>query len=175
MKRHISNADIVLYDENTWKRYQIALKKGSLCRERNLMARWRTKIYFQKADTEFKFDYKISKPPENVKTHYFYIVMMDCSLEEYDAHPAPMYYHLELYNGGSHLPADEDGMITLHAFAAIFTMLGFVGFMTLALQFHAKKGQIHLVTVFLGLSWILQVSLILILYHSRFYRDFIYF
>jgi len=38
------------------------------------------------------------------------VVMSDCALEFYEAHPPPMHYHLTVLNAGSHLPDDLSGI-----------------------------------------------------------------
>ena len=73
-------------------------------------------------DIKFKMDNEI-KPEAN--SHYWYGIVADCSLEEYDAHPPQLGYTLVFKNGNSHLPADEDGMFVSHVF--VFLML--VGFL----------------------------------------------
>jgi hypothetical protein len=53
------------------------------------------------------------------RSHYFYFVLSDCSLEFYDAHPPLLDYRLHLTNGASELPADEGGLIAAHGFATV--------------------------------------------------------
>mgnify|MGYP007044734783 CR=1 FL=1 len=45
-------------------------------------------------------------PEEN--SHYWYIIAADCSLEEYDAHPPSLKFTIEFFNGGSHLPGQNN-------------------------------------------------------------------
>ena len=51
-----------------------------------------------------------------MNSHYWYGIVADCSLEEYDAHPPKLGYTIVFKNGDSHLPADEDGMFGSHVF-----------------------------------------------------------
>jgi hypothetical protein len=61
-----------------------------------------------------KHDFSFSshlRPPTD-RAHYWFAVMMDCYLEEYDAHPPPMIYSLTLLNGNSHLPEGVAEMLS---------------------------------------------------------------
>ena len=104
---HPHDMALCLYDEKKWAEFQQALKKGSLCAERRQMASWSTKIMptlqDDKARHEFSFRSSL-KPTDSSSAHYWFAVLMDCYLEEYDAHPPLMHYELRFLNGRSHLP-----------------------------------------------------------------------
>ena len=83
--------------------------------------------------------------------------MADCSLEEYDAHPPKLTYTLVFKNGGSHLPADEDGMLASHSF--VMTLLG-GGLICLAWGINRQlqeTKQVHLAVLFVFTSTLLQL------------------
>ena len=58
------------------------------------------------------------------KATHWYVVVSDCALEFYEAHPPPMRYELTMFNGGSHLPSDLNGMGVLYFFALLALLLG---------------------------------------------------
>eukprot|EP00750_Incisomonas_marina_P028639 INCI6799.4.p1 GENE.INCI6799.4~~INCI6799.4.p1 ORF type:complete len:334 (-),score=49.00 INCI6799.4:349-1308(-) len=122
------------------------------------------------ADVPFELDHEIT-PEEN--SHYWYIIAADCSLEEYDAHPPELKFTIEFFNGGSHLPADEDGMFT----AQVIVLLLYVGFLAaygyFAFRQYSEKGQVHLAVILLGVAILMQTfAIILELMHlAVFSRD----
>merc|ERR1719502_536578 len=82
---------VAMYNEDAWAKYQKAIKVGSLCTPRLQLATFRTLVPLDtelQVDTEenvgFNMDNQIS--PE-INSHYWYGIVADCSLEEYDAHP----------------------------------------------------------------------------------------
>jgi len=92
-----------------------------------------------------------------MNSHYWYGIVADCSLEEYDAHPPKLSYELVFKNGGSHLPADEDGMLFSHAF--VMTALG-AGVVVLGIgiqrQLRETK-QVHLAVLFVFAATLFQM------------------
>ena len=92
------------------------MEKGSLCIERRQLASWSAEIkpvYLHVPGHpprhDFSFDAHLTAPSRYA--HYWFAMIMDCYLEEYDAHPPPMHYKITMLNGHSHLPADETGMV----------------------------------------------------------------
>ena len=107
---HPHELTLCLYSDEEWVKYRRAMHMGSLCSQRRALASWAEKVvprYIQVAGHPPKHDFSFSshlRLPNN-RTHYWFVVIMDCYIEEYDAHPPPMRYSLSLLNGNSHLPA----------------------------------------------------------------------
>ena len=100
------------------------MTKGSLCVERQRLASWSTKIVPKNSNEpgktprhDFSFAATLKMPSR--QAHYWFGMLMDCYLEEYDAHPPPMKYSLLFMNGDSQLPADEDGMRHINFFILV--------------------------------------------------------
>jgi len=151
---------VALYNEEAWARYRKAVVEGSLCTDRLTMAVYRTKVPMHDLaegdyeDIKFNLAEKIES---KTNSHYWYGIVADCSLEEYDAHPPTLQYALTFKNGGSHLPADEDGLLISH----IFVMLLMGGFLCMVaygihLQLNTTK-QVHLCVLLLGAAEVLQI------------------
>merc|ERR1712028_54715 len=95
----------------------------------------------QTEDVKFKMD-QLIKPEQN--SHYWYGIVADCSLEEYDAHPPRLQYSLVFRNGLSHLPADEDGMFASHVIV-LFAIAGSIVALGCGIQKSLKDTkQVHL-------------------------------
>lgn len=110
--RHQHLLTLCLYSDADWPKFRKAMDKGSLCAERQKLATWSAKVQPEQASPQssrhdWSYAGKLSAPKG--RAHYWYAVLMDCYLEEYDAHPPPMSYRLIFLNGASHLPADESG------------------------------------------------------------------
>lgn len=111
--RHQHLLTLCLYSDADWPKFRKAMDKGSLCAERQKLATWSAKVQPEQAHAQasrhdWSYAGKLSAPKG--RAHYWYAVLMDCYLEEYDAHPPPMSYRLVFLNGNSHLPADESGV-----------------------------------------------------------------
>jgi len=158
---HPHDMALCLYDEEKWAAFQQALKKGSLCAERRQMASWSTKIkptlQDDKARHEFSFRSSL-RPTDSSTAHYWFAVLMDCYLEEYDAHPPLMHYELKFLNGRSHLPADQDGMATVNGLLCVgMAGYGVIYFGLAILQMH-RKGQVHLLILLFAAAYTMQTS-----------------
>lgn len=68
------------------------MSEGSLCRDREKLASWKTaRIQPARGGKDarrFSFESQLTAPKKHA--HYWFAVLMDCYLEEYDAHPPPM-------------------------------------------------------------------------------------
>lgn len=95
---------------------------------------------------------------KTLKAAHWYIVISDCALEFYEAHPPPMHYELTMFNGGSHLPSDLNGMGILYGFLFIVLSLFLVPGFTLAKQQYKRLGRVHVILVLLGVAYVLQTS-----------------
>jgi len=143
-----------LFDDQTWDEFQRKAKSGSLCNDRVQLAQYHHKIepQFEPTSDPVKV-IKFEQPFEpKDSTHYWFLVVSDCFLEEYDAHPPPMAFNLIFKNGDSHLPADEVGLPTLFAFMS-FVLLCVSLFFAYSLH-RATDGYkgVHLVVLLLGLG-----------------------
>ena len=148
---------LCLYNETQWRKFQDAMKGGSLCVDRQRLASWTTdRIHpsHQQDGQKFMFESHLRAP--HSRAHYWFAALMDCYLEEYDAHPPPLHYDITFLNGKSHLPADETGMISINLIA--FLCMGAYGvfFFGIAMSRMRKAGQIHLITVIFLAAYALQ-------------------
>ena len=151
---------LCLYDEAQWAKFQAAITKGSLCQEREALASWKTDrihptMNYDKALRDFAFESHLTAPKGSA--HYWFAVLMDCYLEEYDAHPPPMRYHITMTNGKSHLPADESGMRTINLLT-LLAMGGYGVWCGISAFAHMKRsGQVHLIALIFYAAYALQV------------------
>ena len=165
---------LCLYNETQWALFQNAMKKGSLCQDRQNMASWRTEriqpVLRGPADSRRDFAFKSMLTAPTSRAHYWFAVLMDCHLEFYDAHPPPMHFKFILLNGKSHLPADETGMITINLLALI-CMCAYGGvFFGGAFARMRRVGQVHLITLVFFVAYALQtLSVFCELLHLRKY------
>ena len=158
---HPHKLTLCLYDDKTWPKFRTAMEKGSLCIERRQLASWSAEIkpvYLHVPGHpprhDFSFDAHLTAPSRYA--HYWFAMIMDCYLEEYDAHPPPMKFDLTFLNGGSQLPADESGMTAINAFALVLlAAYGAVYFMQLYVQWTRLK-QGHLITLVFAAAYVLQ-------------------
>ena len=89
-------------------------------------------------------------------SHYWYAIVADCSLEEYDAHPPTLHYKIRFRNGGSELPADEDGLLVLNVLV-LLVLLGSLLFVVRGVQASlTEHKQVHLVVLLLAAAQVLQ-------------------
>jgi hypothetical protein len=75
------------------------------------------------------------------RAHYYYFVIDDCSLELYmhDAFVPNMHYHLQVWNGGSQLSADETHLKTLHTVTLVLSgILAALMGMAIMIQLYEK-------------------------------------
>ena len=177
---HPHDLTLCLYDEAAWKAFRTAMLKGSLCTERRAMATWSTKIvpayresptHAEASQHEFAFTSHL-KPPDRY-AHYWFAELMDCYLEEYDAHPPEMKYHITFTNGESQLPQDERGMTTINLLALLGMAAWGAYYFGRALMRMRAQGQAHLLTLLFALAYGLQTLSVACeyLHLARFERD----
>lgn len=142
---HRHDLMMTMYKEDAYARFQKLLSDGSLCDDRLKAADWRRKIVPGKDDRHFKVMTHV--PPNEYRSHYVYFIIMDCTLEWYNAHPPPINFDLKILNHGSHLPADEDGMILVHALLLIVLSLLGLYFVYKIVNRMRQSGQTHLITL----------------------------
>jgi len=107
------------------------------------------------------FSFSAQLNPPRGRDHYWYAMLMDCFLEEYDAHPPPMRYEIVFTNGYSHLPADETGMTFINGLALVaMVSYGLIFGLHLFNQWLALK-QGHLITLVFAIAYALQTASVL--------------
>ena len=107
-----------------------------------------------------------------VSSHW-YVVVSDCALEFYEAHPPPMHYDLQLFDGGSHLPNNLAGMGKLYWALLVAMAAAAAPGAALATRQYARLGRIHVLVLCVAAAYGLQtMSLALELAHlAVFSRD----
>lgn len=158
---------LCLYDDHEMPKFSRMMTAGSLCQERARICSWQTRI--RPANTaadkhHFTFASGVSNRRDVKSAHYWYAVLMDCYLEEYDAHPPRLHYALQFLNGNpnslqsSHLPADENGMQTINALAlAAMVAYGAIFGMSLYTRW-LNIQQAHLIVVLFMAAYVLQAN-----------------
>jgi len=161
LKIHAStrSLQIGVYNQAAWDKYQAAILKGSLCTDRIKMARISQSVPMHdltKKDHEdipFELNHMVHA---SETSHYWYAIVADCSLEEYDAHPPTLHYKIRFRNGGSELPADEDGLLVLNVLVLLM-LLGSLFFVVRGVQASlTEHKQVHLVVLLLAAAQVLQ-------------------
>jgi hypothetical protein len=144
-----------LYNDGAWQQFQTLMKKGSLCKDRVAVATKCVPIMPRRSKGHELIGFSTTLQSEN-SDHYWYAVLADCYLEEYDAHPPRVHFEVKFLNAGGHLPADEDGLHTIHLI--LFFILSAFGIYALSLM-HKQfmtLGQIHLSAILLTVAYVLQ-------------------
>ena len=162
---HPHTLQVALFSDTQWANYRKMLAEGSLCKDRMETATFNKKIRPSHSDKAIvakglsrvhgknQFNFAAEIPIQKDRSHYWYVVMSDCYLEEYDAHPPRLDYYMEFLNGDSHLPADEDGLVKIHAFVFALLFIGtVVGAVKLRQQMKAV-GQMHLILMILAMAY----------------------
>lgn len=146
-----------IISESKYDKYREFLTMGSLCKNRVKLCNVVSSINHSEEDAStiiINVDVSVREA-----SHYWYVLLTDCYLEEYDAHPPKMNYHLALYNGESHLPADEDGMLTTHWFMLMgLLVFGAYFIFLLTKQYRSSGGSLHLSVIFLGTAYLFQLG-----------------
>ena len=117
--RHQHELTLCLYSDTDWPRFRRAMTKGSLCSERQRLASWSAKVqpevtYRPGTGYRHDFDWAGTLTAPKGRAHYWYAMLMDCYLEEYDAHPPPLNYRLIFMNGGALSVARMDSLSQRH-------------------------------------------------------------
>lgn len=158
---------VAIFGETEWSNYLRMKEEGTLCRERMSQAVWQRSIKprgrDQDAEKRFSFNYQIK--PEKWSRFQF-VVLVDCNLEFYDAHPPTLKYKFTLKSGSSHLPADERYQTTVHLLLLI-ALVGFgLTYVILLIKQYRRTGTTHMVCLLLGAAYVCQtVSVMFELLH----------
>jgi hypothetical protein len=173
--RHPHQLALCLYKDTQWDKMQALMKKGSLCTDRMSLASYKWDVQPNYVEGTGKHDFTFSQHLQapSVRTHYWWVMIMDCYLEEYDAHPAPMEFEMTFTNGESQLPEDESGMLKIN-WLAFLSMSAYGGFYFVrALQQMRRLKQAHLITLLFAVAYALQTASVLceILHLRRYSQD----
>jgi hypothetical protein len=95
------------------------------------------------------------------ESHYWFIIVADCFLEEYDAHPPQLDFEIEMKNGMSHLPSDESGMHLLHLIMFILMLVSGIGLCYAVMEHFKRSGQIHLAVLLVVFAYVFQLLAVL--------------
>ena len=88
----------------------------------------------------------------------WFIVLSDCALEFYQAHPPTLHYDLELLNNEKHLPEELRGLGTIYAFSTIGMSATFLAFGVLTFQQYERTKSVHALVLILLLAHGAQVA-----------------
>jgi hypothetical protein len=94
LDNHPHALTLCLYSDSDWPKFLNAMKRGSLCKERQLLATWSTKVSpvydtqpkGAKPMHKFEFDAHVATPKQ--RAHYWFAMVMDCYLEARARAPA---------------------------------------------------------------------------------------
>jgi|EP00945_MAST-04E_sp_MAST-4E-sp1_P003358 hypothetical protein len=146
-----------------------AAQKALTCRDKVALARDRDRLAFEKHATA-DGENELGKPARvsqvfrvnknftmHIRTHYWYFMIADCTLEEYFHKVPRIYYNLEIFNepGDHHLPADEFGMARLHTLNAMYLAGCLVAMGYTVIQRITKSSSIHIAVLMLGSALLL--------------------
>ena len=106
--QHPHELVLCLYEEKQWHKFQEAMTKGSLCIDRQRLASWKTDriqpVFSRDSAKRRAFSFEATLRAPSSRAHYWFAMIMDCYLEEYDAHPPPMHFNITFTNGESPSP-----------------------------------------------------------------------
>lgn len=165
---HNHNLMLGVFNDASFARFNEKLKAGSLCEDRMNLATKSEKMRDNSGTNTFSYSTNLEPHPSN--THYWYIVIFDCELEWYPAHPPALSFDILIMNGDSHLPADEDGLPTLYLGMCVIMGLG--GIVLVLLTYHQSNSQqqMHFIVLLLLTAYGMQfLSLFLEWLHLRTY------
>jgi hypothetical protein len=159
--------ELGIFGDDAWAKYLAAVRAGSLCSERMALATSRRELKPPEGGVAYnKEARKLGKPVAEFaidevfvprdKSHYYYFLVADCSLEFYPAHPPTLDYTLHLTNGGSELPADEDGLTLVNGLA-LLALIGACAIALFGLRSQVTRfGRCHLSTVAITIATVSQ-------------------
>ena len=119
---------INLYTDSAWSQYSALVKSGSVCAERTAVATQKIQLLsLDSTEVEPKFtgipmsaEYELDvKFDPKESSHFYYVLISDCSLEFYPSNPPKLAYSFHITNGDNELPADEEGMMGIEFFACV--------------------------------------------------------
>ena len=90
----------------------------------------------------------------HIRTHYWYFMLADCTLEEYFHKVPEIYYRVQMFNepGDNHFPADDIGLPQLYYVNIIIVALNFVFLVYMSVRKAASSGNIHLIVLMLDVA-----------------------
>eukprot|EP00943_MAST-04B_sp_MAST-4B-sp1_P004535 g4535.t1 len=159
---------LYIYCDEDWQSVQTA----TTCRDKIKYSRRSEKLVFQHHGQDGVED-AIGRPAKtaqvfsvqvnltmHIRTHYWYFMLADCTLEEYYHEVPKIYYNIVIYNepGNNHLPADETGMSILYLSNAIFGVCCLILLMYAISKGAKETGNLHLISIMLLLAILLSIS-----------------
>jgi len=155
---HPHDLRIVMFTDTQHAKFLKMTEDGTLCKERAAVAGWTEKIAPKKQSEDLTFTVGARIHKNQFRTHYVYFWIMDCYLEEYEAHPPTISFEMTLRNGASHLPADEEGMLLIHGLLLCVMILFGIFFYIKLFRQLKKMGQVHLIGVLTFFAFLLQTG-----------------
>lgn len=178
-----------LYIDTDWSR----VRKAPTCKEKTQLAKRTVNVrfdYIQSTDS-YKATLGVPLNQENEdRTHYWYMLIDDCSLEyfNHDDSVPKVHFELQAWNdvggkaksntGGSksveltHLPADEVSMSKLHIITMVVSLLIAVGMGLRILQLLYRTQSVHAALCLVALAAVCDAaSSFCELVHLRWYRS----
>jgi hypothetical protein len=171
-----------IYCDEDWRSVQTA----TTCRDKIQYSRRSEKLVFQHHEQDdvenakghpakiaqvFSVEVNLTM---HIRTHYWYFMLADCTLEEYYHEVPKIYYNVVVYNepGNNHLPADETGMSILYLSNTIFSVCGLI-LSVYAISKEAREtGSLHLISIMLLLAILLSISsTVFEIFHLSKYTD----
>jgi hypothetical protein len=148
---------ICFYNDAQWETYRKILQDGSLCLERARLATYTLRIQHG-AGAKFTFTHDVPSPPKgSASTHYYYAVIMDCMLEEYNANPPSMTYTLTFKDAGSHLPHDEAWHPYILSLVFLFSSIRGLFHLRKAINLSRETDTLHLAVWAFGAAYGFQL------------------
>ena len=172
---------LYIYCDEDWPSVQTA----TTCREKTQYSRRIEKIVFQH-HKHYNNEYIGGRPDKvaqvfrvqvnltmHIRTHYWYFMLADCTLEEYYHEVPPVYYNVEVYNepGDNHLPADEVGLPGLYRLNAFIVLCCLFILVYFTIKKAKDTGNVHIILLLLIFSAFLSfVSSVFEIKHLSVYQ-----
>eukprot|EP00934_Nitzschia_sp_Nitz4_P002027 Nitzschia sp. Nitz4//scaffold40_size135432//15615//20089//NITZ4_003229-RA/size135432-processed-gene-0.139-mRNA-1//1//CDS//3329551174//2027//frame0 len=134
-----------------------AFQKAPSCTEKIPLAKINEKVTLAQRGRR-KLEAEVALPLDNSKdsrSHYYYFVITDCSLEYYmhDNNIPQMHYELKAWNDGSHVSADEVHLKMLHTIALLASgFLAILLALTVVIQLYEQS------TVHAAVFWVMAAA-----------------
>lgn len=158
---HPHKLQLTIFNDADWAVFQKQLTEGSLCNQRIKEDYKRTflihPVHYDPNNEQKSVQFSHAIKPTEI-TEFYYFLVSDCYLEEYDAHPGRMTYKISFLHNGSQLPAHESGLPAFYTCMTIFLFL----FSSIYGYFVSKNvgslGQLHLIVILLGTAIVSQLT-----------------
>lgn len=147
-----------LFDDDGWNVY--LREKYAKCSERLRYATELFPIPVHRHNTTAisEFTHTLTKPRKSRRAHHTYVIVSACNMEFSPNYPPPFDFDITFLNGESHLPADEEGTTTFFTLVLVVLFLALAGFIWGITSIRKKYQQLHLVSIIVGFSLLLQIG-----------------